>query len=201
MGYTTKATVAGFNFVSPTFKNVSGAAISCQDITLSGENAIEYVDTLQILDEGGATTETYFWTVDNGWQDEDGNKCTKALNPGDGVLISTLQDAVTVTFAGAVGEEDIKLISVAGFNFVGNATPVEIEAQDLTLSGDNAIEYVDTLQVLDEGGATIETYFWTVDNGWQDEDGNKCTKALGAGEGVLISTLQDGVEINIPSAL
>ena len=102
VGYTTKTTVAGFNFVSPTFKNVSGAAISCQDITLSGENAIEYVDTLQILDEGGATTETYFWTVDNGWQDEDGNKCTKALGAGEGVLISTLQDGVEINIPSAL---------------------------------------------------------------------------------------------------
>ena len=185
--------------MSPTFKNVSGSAISCQDIKLSGENVIEYVDNLQILDEGGATTENYFWTS-AGWVNELMEPCTKTIQPGDGVLISTLMDGVTVTFAGAVSTDDIKVVSVAGFNFVGNATPVEISAQDITLSGENVIEYVDNLQILDEGGATTENYFWT-STGWVNELMEPCTKDLQPGDGVLISTLMDGVEINVPSAL
>ena len=101
VGYTTKTTVAGFNFVSPTFKNVSGSAISCQDIKLSGENVIEYVDNLQILDEGGATTENYFWTS-TGWVNELMEPCTKDLQPGDGVLISTLMDGVEINVPSAL---------------------------------------------------------------------------------------------------
>ena len=199
VGYQTRQTVAGFNFLAPTFTGVNSESINLQEVTLSGDNALEYVDTLQVLDEGGAATSTYFWTAD-GWQDENGVKCTKTIQAGESILISTLLDGVNVTFSGEVSKKPIKITSVAGFNFVGNGTPVSIPASSITLSGDNALEYVDTLQILDEGGATVATYFWT-SAGWQDENGANCTETIGAGQGVLISTLMDGVEINAPAAL
>lgn len=199
VGYQTKNTVAGFNFMAPTFENVSGGAVSVQDITLSGENALEYVDNLQILDEGGATSSMYYWTAD-GWFDENGEKATETIAPGAGVLISTLMEDVKVTFSGAVATSPLTVTSVEGFNFVGNGTPVDVPAQSITLSGENVLEYVDNMQILDEGGATEEMYYWTAD-GWQDENGELCTKTIKAGDGVLISTLQAGVVITVPAAL
>ena len=74
-----------------------------------------------------------------------------------------------------------------------------VSVKDISLSED-ATPYVDNIQFLDEGGATSKLYYWTGD-GWADENGNECSKTIKAGEGILISTLQDEVVISIPSAL
>ena len=198
VGYQSVNTVAGFNFIAPTFESVTETGVSIQDIKL-GDGASEYSDSVQVLDDGGATTETYFWTAD-GWVDGNTFEVTdKKITAGASVLVDTA-NPLKVTMSGKVGEAEYKTTSVAGFNFVGNTKPVDIDIQKIKLIGD-ASEYSDSIQILDDGGATIETYFWTAD-GWVD--GNTfelATKNIPAGQGLLIDTANAGVSITVPAAL
>ena len=198
VGYQTKDTVAGFNFIAPTFENVAEGGVDIQDIKLSGE-VNEYGDNIQVLDEGGATYEQYLWTAD-GWIDFNTFEvANKTLTAGASVLIETASP-VSVTMSGKVGTSNYETLSVAGFNFVGNTTPVDVDIQSIQLEGD-VNEYGDNIQILDEGGATIEQYLWTAD-GWIDFNTfSLAEKTIPAGQGLLIETANDNVKIIVPPAL
>ncbi len=218
VGYQTKASVAGFNFVTPTFDAVDGTgAVALQDIAISGENLTDSVDNLQILDEGGATTATYFYMstgltgfATDGWVDVDSWALADSTVPfGAGVLLDTANADVTVTFAGQVSTTDSEITSVAGFNFTGNNSPVSINIQDITVGGENVTDSVDNIQILDEGGATIATYFYMTTgltgfaaDGWVDVDSWALADVtLQPGQGVLVDTASASVKIVIPAAL
>lgn len=168
---------------------------------------------MQILDEGGAVSKQYLWLEagsmgDNaGWYDDDFNYVEEPIKPGQSVLISTENEGVTITFAGSVGQTDIVLSSISGFNFVGNATPISTDIQKITLSGAQISEWSDSIQFLDDGGAVEKQYLWLEagsmgDNaGWYDDDFNYVAEAVEAGNGFLISTENAGVTITIPAAL
>ena len=215
VGYQTKTTSSGFNFVAPTFKNVSSSKINIQEISISGDNITEWVDNIQILDEGGATVSQYMWLnafsmgEKAGWYDLEKNEYASAtLNPGDSILIETLNEGALITFSGAVADSVITLTSVCGFNFVGNATPVSINIQDVKISGDNLTEWVDNIQILDEGGATVKQYMWLnafsmgEKAGWYDLEKNEyVNETIEAGQGFLLETTNADVTITIPPAL
>ena len=106
VGYQTKDTVTGFNFVIPTFKAVSGGAgVHIQDIKIA--NATDWGDNIQILDEGGATIAQYYYVSAaesgfeaDGWLSEDmGSLADIDLEAGQGILIDTA-DVAEVTIPG-----------------------------------------------------------------------------------------------------
>lgn len=198
VGYQTKNTVAGFNFIAPTFENVAEGGVDIQDIKLS-EGAAEYSDNIQLLDVGGATTEMYLYTAD-GWIDADTFElANKKIKAGVSVLINT-ENSITVTLSGKVGTEKYETTSEAGFNFVGNTTPVAINIQDVKLEG-QVSEYSDNIQILDKGGATSEMYLYTAD-GWIDADTFElANKTIDSGLGLLVNTENAGVKITVPPAL
>ena len=134
VGYQTKATVAGFNFLAPTFRNISEGNIDIQTIVLTGDNVTPITDSMQILDEGGATIKTYMWDdgsiAGNGWLDTDTYTiASDFISPGQAVLIDTANAGVNVLFSGSVGASALVLSSRAGFNFVGNSSPVAVGIQ------------------------------------------------------------------------
>ena len=208
MGYQNKDTVTGFNFVIPTFAAVGGGAVNIQDIKIA--NATDWTDNIQVLDEGGATVASYYYaTADesgfeaDGWLAEDmGSLADITFAPGQSILIDTADSAV-LTFAGQVSTEDTVIETVPGFNFVGNNTPVAVNIQDFEIVG--ATDWTDNIQVLDEGGATIASYYYaTADesgfeaDGWLSEDmGSLADIALEPGKGVLIDTA-DVATVTIP---
>ncbi len=183
------------------FVPVSGEKINIQDIKLSGDFT-EWNDSLQILDEGGASIAVYqYFTKEtsgmnaDGWQDGDTGKLAEhTLLPGQSILIDT-DSSVSITYSGVVNTTDTVITSGAGFNFIGNNSPVPISIQDIKLSGDFT-EWNDSLQILDEGGASIAVYqYFTKEtsgmnaDGWQDGDTGKLAEhTLLPGQGVLIDT-------------
>ncbi len=218
VGYQTTTSVAGFNFVTPTFDAVDGSGnVSLQDIKISGENVTDSVDNLQILDEGGATVSTYYYMTAatsglsaDGWVDFDAWALADGTVPyGASVLLSSANANVDITFAGQVASEDSAITTVAGFNFTGNNSPVEINIQDIVISGENVTDSVDNIQILDEGGATTATYYYMTAatsgfaaDGWVDFDAWALADiTLQPGQGVLVSTANAGVSVVIPSAL
>ena len=208
VGYQQKDTVSGFNFVIPTFKAINGGAIHLPDIKIA--NATDWSDRIQVLDEGGATIATYFYASAaesgyeaDGWLSEDGGSLADVtFAPGQSILIDTADIAV-LTFAGQVSTEDTVIETVPGFNFVGNNTPVAINIQDIKIV--NATDWSDSIQVLDEGGATIATYFYASAaesgyeaDGWLSEDGGSLAVIdLEPGQGILIDTA-DVATVTIP---
>ena len=208
VGYQTKDTVTGFNFVIPTFKAVNGGAIHIQDIKIA--NATDWTDSIQVLDEGGATIATYFYASKgqsgyeaDGWLAEDGGSLADVnFATGQSILIDTA-DAATLTFAGQVSTEDTVVETVPGFNFVGNNTPVAVDIQDFKIA--NATDWTDSIQILDEGGATIATYFYASKgqsgyeaDGWLSEDGGSLADVdVEPGQGILIDTA-DIATVTIP---
>ena len=208
MGYQQKDTVSGFNFVIPTFKAVNSGLIHIQDIKIA--NATDWSDSIQVLDEGGATIQQYFYASAaesgyeaDGWLSEDGGSLADVtFAPGQSILIDTAVVAV-LTFAGQVSTEDTVIETVPGFNFVGNNTPVAINIQDIKIV--NATDWSDSIQVLDEGGATVQQYFYASAaesgyeaDGWLSEDGGSLAVIdLEPGHGILIDTA-DVATVTIP---
>ena len=219
VGYQKVELQPGFNFVAPQFIAVGGGTISIQDIHLDvADEDVSYVDNIQILDEGGATIASYSWwpkadTVSglkSGWVDGDtGDLADVMLDNGVSVLIEA-NDYSTVTIAGEVSTNDASVTSVAGFNWVGNPTPVAINIQDIQIDvADADVSYVDNIQILDAGGATIASYSWwpkgdTVSglkSGWVDGDTSDLADVtLEPGQGVLLETQDAGITITVPAA-
>ena len=208
VGYQQKDTVSGFNFVIPTFKAVNSGLIHIQDIKIA--NATDWSDSIQVLDEGGATIQQYFYASAaesgyeaDGWLSEDGGSLADVtFAPGQSILIDTA-DVAVLTFAGQVSTEDTVIETVPGFNFVGNNTPVAINIQDIKIV--NATDWSDSIQVLDEGGATVQQYFYASAaesgyeaDGWLSEDGGSLAVIdLEPGHGILIDTA-DVATVTIP---
>ena len=107
-----------------------------------------------------------------------------------------------MTFAGQVSTEDTVIETVPGFNFVGNNTPVAVNIQDIKIA--NATDWSDNIQVLDEGGATIQQYIYASAaesgaeaDGWLDETFTLADVTLEPGQGILIDTA-DVATVTIP---
>ena len=208
MGYQQKDTVSGFNFVIPTFKAVNGGAVHIQDIKIA--NATDWSDSIQVLDEGGATAQQYFYASAaesgyeaDGWLSEDGGSLADVtFEPGQSILIDTADSAVLM-FAGQVSTEDTVVETVPGFNFVGNNTPVAVNIQDFEIVG--ATDWSDSIQILDDGGATAQQYFYASAaesgyeaDGWLSEDGGSLADVdIEPGHGILIDTA-DVATVTIP---
>ena len=190
--------MSGFNFVIPTFANVGGGSINIQDIKIAG--ATDWADSIQVLDDGGATAQQYFYATAaesgfeaDGWLAEDmGSLADVTFKPGQSILIDTADSAV-LTFAGQVSTEDTVVETVPGFNFVGNNTPVAVNIQDFTIEG--ATDWSDSIQVLDEGGATVQLYFYASAeesgaeaDGWLDDTLALADVTFEPGTGILIDT-------------
>ena len=199
VGYQTKDTVAGFNFVIPTFAAINGGGINIQDIKIS--NATDWSDNIQVLDEGGATVASYVYATAaqsgfaaDGWISEDFTSLADVtFAPGQSLLIDTAAAAV-ITFSGQVSTSDTVVETVAGFNFIGNNTPNAIDIQDITIVG--ATDWSDNIQILDEGGATVASYVYATaaqsgfaSDGWISEDFTSLADVdLEPGLGVLVDT-------------
>ena len=104
VGYQTKNSVAGLNFIAPNFVSVGANTVRLGDIVLSGENTTGFADNVQILDADGNVEVGYMWTAagdifDNAcWVDDAQQDASNVEVPaGLGLLLSTENADVTVT--------------------------------------------------------------------------------------------------------
>lgn len=214
VGYQTKETVSGFNFFTPTFKQVGtvGKTFNINDVVLDPSTATSWGDNIQILDEGGSTVSTYYWVgagelVETAcWTEDFGTAVDIDFTSGMSFIIDT-QVPVKVTVAGEVLKGNITATTVAGFNFIGNSSPSPLDIQSITLSGDNTTSWGDNIQILDEGGSTISTYYWVaagelVENAcWTEDFGTAVEYSIDAGLGFILDTQNSDVDVTIPMAL
>ncbi len=193
----------------PTFAAVDGSAgVNIQNIKIS--NATDWNDSIQVLDEGGSTVATYIYVSKaqsgfeaDGWAAEDfSGLANVTFEPGQSLLIDTA-DAAVITFSGQVSTADTVVETVAGFNFIGNNSPVAIDIQDIVITG--GTDWNDSIQILDEGGSTVATYIYVskaqsgfAADGWAAEDFSGLADVdLEPGLGVLVDTA-DVATITIP---
>ena len=216
MGYQKVTLVPGFNFVAPQFTAVGGGAIDLENIRLDvADDDASGGDNIQILDDGGATVASYYWlppaasgSTKAGWFDENFDPADVSVQNGRSVLLESSDD-LTVTISGEVATNTTEVVSVAGFNFVGNSSPVAINIQDITLDiDDNDASGGDNIQILDDGGATIASYYWlppaasgSTKAGWFDENFDEADVELAPGQGFLLEASDDDIPILIPAAL
>ena len=216
VGYQKVELQPGFNFVAPQFTAVGGGAIDLQSIKLDvADEDATGGDNIQILDEGGGTVAQYYWLPPEasgaetaGWFDENFDPAEVSVENGLSVLLES-SDELSVTVSGEVSPEDFTVASVAGFNFVGNASPVAIDIQDIKLGiADEEASGGDNIQILDDGGATIAQYYWLPPEasgaeaaGWFDENFDAAEVELAPGQGFLIEASENDISIRMPSAL
>ena len=212
VGYQKVELQPGFNFVAPQF------TVDLQSIRLDvADEDATGADSISIMDEGGNPLATYFWSPaewfggdKSGWVDGDtGTLAETSLDNGLSVLLDSA-DTATVTVSGEVSSTDSMVISQAGFNFVGNSTPVTIDIQDIQIDiSDEDATGADSISILDEGGNPLATYFWSPaewfggeKSGWVDGDtGSLAEVDLAPGQGVLVDASDEGITITVPTAL
>ena len=218
VGYQKVDIQAGFNFVAPQFTTIGDTAIDLQSIRLDVADADATGDeNIQVLDENGNPVASYYWYPadwfggeKSGWVDGDtGDLADVALENGMSVLVEGIDDS-TLTIYGEVSNSDAESVAVAGFNFVGNSSPKTISIQDLQIDvADENATGDDNIQILDENGNPVATYYWYPadwfggeKSGWVDgETGDLADVELTPGQGVLFESVDDGTVIFAPSAI
>jgi len=201
----------------------SGTSVSLDSIALSdgGAGGIGWGgEIIQILDDGGAVTTEYYYNdplndlsgeqTDYYWGDAAGTPVTASIGAGDSVLLFTASEDIGYTVAGQVPESNITLTSVAGFNFTGNPFPASLPLANIAISDDGAGSIGwggEIIQILDDGGAVTTEYYYNdplndlsgeqTDYYWGDAAGTPVTVSIEAGDGVLLFTASDGLQITI----
>ena len=176
VGYQTVSTRLGYNYLTPTFRNVSGNPINIQELQLdSSVGPLEA--NLQFLADNSASASYYAWLSADmavafggvegkgGWFLEDDElgfvlpKSDVTLNPGDSVQIDAAEGKV-ITFSGQVSDADLAYYPTrAGYNYVGNAFPVAVDIQSIQLDADiGPLEA--NLQFLANNSASAAYYAW-----------------------------------------
>ena len=164
---------------------------------------------IQILDDLGRTTSTYFWAdlPDDeiyGWLDEEDNPAEVIFQPGDGLWIFSADPSFKIQSAGQVPTTDIAVVLRENFKMVVNNTPVAVDIQDIVVSGYEGETAGDVMiQVLDTLGRTTATYFWCdlpEDEiyGWLDEQDNPAEVEITAGEAMWVFAPNSDYVITIP---
>ena len=163
--------------VTPQFLGIGteGGAVDLQTIKCNEE--AEDLVTLMTLDNIGNTIDTYYWTTYKGdfcWLDDATMKPATDVSfvPGAAFWVQSDDAGLIFQSAGQVNTSDIvvELDDEGGSVIAGNATPVEIDIQDIYC--EEEAEDLVTLMTLDNLGNTIDTYYWTTYKGsycWLDD--------------------------------
>ena len=205
VGYQESSSVAGFNWVAPNFTTVGETTACFGDISIAGDDVVEYGDNIQIVDADGNCDALYYWTGADGWFDMDGSgeyMNDEAIVRGKSVIVYTDVAGATIRVKGEVITNSVVFAegSVAGFNWVGNPFPVDITYANISIAGDDVVEYGDNIQNVDADGNCDALYYWTGVDGWFDMDGSgeyMNDVIIPAGKGFIVYTDVAGATITI----
>ena len=207
---------SGYKMILPTFSPVGGGEYNLDNFVVIGVE--DMAAAIQIMDTDGKWIGTYNWyneytdpdTGDYypaGWLDEENNPAG-TIKAGYGVYYYSATVGARVQSAGEVSGE-VTIDVPAGYSMIGNATPVAINADSMSVSGVEDLGA--TFQTMNSAGKWIGTFNWyneytdpdTGDYypaGWLDADNNPAGM-LNPGDAVYFYTGVSGVKITLPSAL
>ena len=183
VGYaqTTPENAAGYSFIIPTFKDVAAktATYDLQNIKLVGAYGDGGTDAIIVYNEFAALTgDFYYWgTVEDsagdmeyavdGWYngmygDELVENITLPLGTGLYLNLSSYSSGAKVQYSGEVYQNQLEQdIPNAGYNMIGNSTPVPVDLQDIKLVGAYGDGGTDAIIVYNEFAAlTGDFYYW-----------------------------------------
>ena len=215
VGYQQLDLVAGFNLVAPQFVEIGSDSIGIQSLHLDlADEDVSGVESLQLLASDGTQEVVYFWFPadwfggeKSGWFDgETGLLADVDISRGVSCFVESGQDA-KLTVSGEVRFDPLKIVSVEGFNFVGNATTVPIRLLDVSIDlPDDDVTGVENVQLLNADGVAEESYFWYPadwfggeSSGWFDGNTGDLTDiVLAPGQGILFESGFDGIVVSLP---
>ena len=220
MGYQQYALVQGYNLYSPVFEAINGS-LSLQDIKLVGDSVTGGgANSIVLLDADGMTQGTYgWWLPDDGTGEEEGcwfdgdnwEKINVTLTEGQGFYLYAVDSGMSILSSGQVKLSQYTTTLGAGYNLVGNCSPVDLDIQKLKIVGDNVVGGgANSIVLLDADGITQGTYgWWLPDDGTGEDEGcwfdgdnwEKITATIKAGEGLYVYAVGPGMKLTIPSAL
>ena len=218
VGYQQNALPKGFSMITPCFEIVGGGNYAIDNLTLDGVSDGDA--TVQVVNADGTWGTKGVWLneyVDGddvypaGWF-TDASGATPAnitLIPGQAVFFNTGSSSAKAMTAGQVSGE-ITITLDKGFSMIGNASPVTLPIDSITLTGVSDGDA--TVQIVNADGS------WGTKGVWLNEyvDGNTVypagwfTDASGAtaaeitltpGQSVFFNTGATGAKASIPSAL
>ena len=216
VGYQNNAIAKGYSMVSPSFVNVDGNDYNIDNLLLTGVD--DRNATVQVVNADGSWGTQGFWFnefVDGedvypaGWFLADGETPANiTLKPGESVFFYTTATAGKAQSSGQVAT-DITVNLKTGYSMIGNATPLDMPIDNLTLTGVD--DRNATVQVVNADGSWGPQGFWFnefVDGedvypaGWFLADGETPANiTLKAGESVFFYTTATAGKATIPSAL
>jgi len=160
VGYVNTPGENGYTVFAPMFCGCLDTPMTLGAIT---GDFTEYSDSLQILDDGLVTSDSYVWvdvTYSGAapvWSSDYVTDDSGVVVPrGAAVVISSA--AAVIQNAGEVETKDITIECDPGFTVLGNPTPVTIKLGDIKFT--DLEEYSDSLQILDDGLVTSDSYVW-----------------------------------------
>ena len=227
---TTPVNSSGYNFIIPTFVDVGAneATYDLSNIKIVGGYGDGMTEIIIGYDDAACLSGVdYYWNsaADSlvGLEEDcwvtDVMGDTKAENvklpAGTGLYLSLGTAGATIQYAGQVSDSEIIVQNlVAGYNMVGNATPVEIDLNDIKIVGGYGDGMTEIIIGYDDAACLSGVdYYWNsaVDSlvGLEEDcwvtDVMGDTKAenikLQPGEGVYLNLGTAGAKLTIPSAL
>lgn len=221
----TMKNATGYNFIVPTFKNVGGngeKVIDLQSIKLVNAAGDGMTDWIEVWDDTGSMTDTaYFWVTKDGGAEKDGWVTEMmgtdyaedvTVSMGAGFYLNMNTEGATVQYSGEVVQSDLISDELpTGYNIIGNATPVPVDLQKITLLNAAGDGMTDWIEVWDETGSMTDTaYFWVTKDGGAEKDG-WVTEMMGTdyaegitfapGEGIFFNCNSSGVKVKIPAPI
>lgn len=216
VGYQQLDLVAGFNLVAPQFTEIGSDSIGIQSMRLNvADEDATGGDCVNILDENGNPIESFYWfpaewigTDMSGWLDaETGLLSETGLENGVSVNVHSEQET-SLMVHGEVQMADVGRSVTFGYNMIGNPYPVSIGIQSIQLCvPDEDVSGGDCLNVLDENGNPVASYYWfpgewigSETSGWLDaETGELSNVEILPGQGLLLDSTVNDVVVTIKS--
>ena len=221
VGYQEVEAPTGDSMRCPTFKMVGGAGYDLTKISVTGGGGSGDI-CAQIISSAGLWVGEYYWLtvdgmgVDNGWyKDMFGGEAVAVdevvLDQGQAFYIHSDNEDLQLMVSGEVPAGDVGLTFAAGDGMLGNATPVDVDLTDVTVTGGGGSGDI-SAQSISSAGLWVGEYYWLtvdgmgVDNGWyKDMFGGEAVAAdeviLAPGEALYLHSDSEDLTVTLPAVI
>ena len=219
----------GYNFIIPTFTDVGAgtATYNLDNIQIVNGDGSGLTEAIIGYNEYAVLTEEdYYWNTAadtvagpaedcwvNGMMGEE--KVSSVTLPlGTGLYLYLGTEGASVRYAGQVYEDGVTTDLALGYNMVGNATPVALDLNDITLTGADGSGLTEAIIGYNEYAVlTEEDYYWNTSadtvagpaedcwvNGMMGEE--KVTGVtIQPGQGFFLYIGTEGAKMVLPAAI